>query len=115
MAYEFDGKTIETDKNGYLVNLEDWSEGLATHIAQQEEGVGELTDKHWDVIKYLRDEYLNNAGNQPNMRNIAKALAKVWGQKKVESKEVYDLFPAGPTKQAGKIAGLPEDKRKGGY
>jgi tRNA 2-thiouridine synthesizing protein E len=114
MAYEFQGKSIETDGNGYLLNLDDWSEDLAKLIAK-EDGIDELSAKHWDLINFLRDEYINNAGNQPNMRNITKAMGKVWGNSKTESKELFELFPKGPTKQAGKIAGLPEDKRKGGY
>jgi tRNA 2-thiouridine synthesizing protein E len=112
MSYEFQGKTIETDANGFLVNLEDWSEDLARHIAELE-GI-ELTEKHWDLINYLRDEYLNNAGNQPNTRNIVKAMADKWGTNVIQ-KDIYDLFPKDPSKQGGRIAGLPESRRKGGY
>jgi len=112
MAYEVDGKTIETTDNGYLVNPEDWSEAVATHIAQLE-GI-ELTDKHWDILKYLRDQFFNNAGNQPNERTILKDIGKQWGTK-LSSKDMYDLFPLMPSKQGGKIAGLPESRRKGGY
>ncbi len=54
MALEVGGKTIETTPTGYLVNLEDWTEEIAEIIAK-EEGI-ELTEKHWDVINYLRDE-----------------------------------------------------------
>ena len=113
MALEVDGKTIETTPSGFLVSIEDWSEALAEVIAK-EEGV-ELTDKHWDVINYLRDEFINNAGNQPNTRNMTKAMAKAWGEKKIDAKVLYDLFPGDPSKQAGRIGGLPESRRKGGY
>ena len=112
MAYEVNGKTIETDKNGYLVNIEDWNEDVAREIAA-EEGV-ELTDKHWDLINYLRDEYINNGANQPNTRHIVKAMGDKWGEK-IGQKDVYDLFPKDPSKQGGRIAGLPESRRKGGY
>jgi len=112
MAYEIDGKTIEVNDKGYLANQDDWSEELGKKLAA-EEGI-ELTDKHWDLIKYLRSEFFDNAGNCPNMRNISKDMKKIWGRK-VESKELYELFPQDPSKQGGKIAGLPESKRKGGY
>lgn len=113
MAYELNGKTIETNENGYLVNLNDWNEDLAKVIADTE-GVGELTDQHWDIINYLRDEYFNNNENQPNERTIMKDMGKKWGTKP-SSKDMYALFPQMPSKQGGKVAGLPESRRKGGY
>ena len=112
MAIDFNGKTIETTATGYLVNLEDWSKELAEHLAK-EEGVT-LTQKHWDLMDYLRDEYINNGGNQPNTRNIVKAMSDKWNEK-IAQKDVYELFPKDPSKQGGRIAGLPESRRKGGY
>ena len=62
MAIEFQGKTIETTAGGYLADQEDWSRELAAHMAAQDQI--ELTDRHWDLINYLREEffavYLNN-------------------------------------------------------
>jgi tRNA 2-thiouridine synthesizing protein E len=112
MALEFEGGTIETTPNGYLVNVEDWSKALGETLAK-EEGI-ELTEKHWDLINYLRDEYINNAGNQPNTRNIIKEMGAKWGGKPSQ-KDLYELFPKDPSKQGGRIAGLPESRRKGGY
>ena len=112
MALEINGKSIELTDTGFLVNLDDWNEQVAEVIAQ-EEGVV-LTQAHWDVINYLRDEYINNAGNQPNNRTMLKDMGKIWG-KKVSSKDLFDLFPGNPSKQAGCIGGLPESRRKGGY
>lgn len=112
MALVVNGKELETTANGFLVNLDDWSEEVANVIAGSE-GI-ELTEKHWDLINYLRDEFINNGGNQPNNRNILKAMSDKWGTK-VSSKELYDLFPGNPSKQAGQIGGLSESKRKGGY
>lgn len=113
MAMNVNGKEIESTPTGFLVNIEDWSEEAAKVMAEQEDL--ELTDKHWDVINYLRDEYINNGGNQPNTRNMVKAMAKAWGDKKLNAKVLYDLFPGNPSKQAGRIGGLPESRRKGGY
>ncbi len=112
MSFEFNGKTIETNANGHLENHEDWSEDLAKFMAAQD-GI-ELGERHWDLINYLREEYFENAGNQPNTRAIVKAMSKAWGEK-VSQRDVYDLFPLDPSKQGGKIAGLPESRRKGGY
>lgn len=112
MAYEHDGNTIETTEKGYLVNIEDWNEGLGSVIAAAEDV--EMTDRHWDVVKYLRSEFIENRENQPNTRAILKAMAEEWGAKPSQ-KELYGLFPQDPSKQAGKIGGLPESKRKGGY
>ena len=68
MAIEVNGKSIETTESGYLVNLNDWDEDVAKAIAAAE-GI-EMTDKHWDVVNYLRDEYINNGQNQPMERVV---------------------------------------------
>ena len=113
MSFTLDGKEIETTESGFLVNLEDWSTELAAIIAQDEKL--ELGERHWDVINYLRDEYVNNGANQPNTRSLVKAMSKAWGDRSVNAKTLYDLFPGDPSKQGGRIAGLPESRRKGGY
>ena len=112
MALEVNGKTIETDDNGNLVNVNDWDEDVAKALAAAE-GI-ELTDAHWEVLKYLREEYLENGGNQPMERVILKDMGKRLG-KKVSSKDMYKLFPLAPSKQGNRIAGLPFVLRKGGY
>ena len=112
MALEVDGKTIETTENGYLVNMEDWSEAVAQAIADAEPL--EMTEQHWDVVNYLRDEHFNNGGAEPNERTILKDMGKKWGSKPT-SKDMYKLFPDMPSKQGRKIAGLPQSTRKGGY
>jgi tRNA 2-thiouridine synthesizing protein E len=113
MSYEVNGQTLEADANGFLLNTEEWSEDVAQAIAAKE-GI-ELTEKHWDMINYLRDEYLNNGSKQPNMRTIVKAMQEKWDDKSVDAKSLYQLFPLNPDKQASKIGGLPDTKRKGGY
>lgn len=114
MALEINGKTIELTEAGYLVDLNDWDQDVAQHLAT-EDGIGELTEQHWDLLHYLRDEYINNNGNQPMERAILKAMAEKWDNKKLSSKDLYNLFPRAPSKQGLKIAGLPATNRKGGY
>ena len=113
MAFEFNGQSIETTATGFLVNQEDWSEDLARAMAAAED-IPELTERHWDLINYLREEFFENRENQPNTRAIIKAMSTAWGEK-IKQGDLYDLFPMDPSKQGGRIAGLPESKRKGGY
>ena len=112
MAIEFEGQSIETNDNGYLLDTAAWSEGLAEVMAGADDIA--LSERHWDVINYLRDQYFNNNATQPNTRTIVKAMSDEWGEK-VSQKDLYDLFPLDPSKQGGRIAGLPESRRKGGY
>ena len=111
MALEVNGKSIETDGNGNLTDPNAWDEDVAKALAA-EDGI-ELTQEHFDVINYLRSEYLDN-NEQPMERAINKGTSKIWG-KKVSSKDLYILFPLAPSKQGNKIAGLPYVARKGGY
>ena len=113
MGFIIAGREIATTDSGYLQNMEDWSSELASLIAA-DEGL-ELSERHWDVIHYLRDEYINNGANQPNTRTLVKAMSRCWNDKGISAKTLYDLFPGDPSKQGGRIGGLPESRRKGGY
>jgi len=113
MSFEVNGKTIETTASGFLVNIEDWDEAVAAAMAEGE--TLKLTDEHWDLMNYLRDEFINNGGNQPNTRKMVKAMEAKWAGKKIDAKYLYQLFPGDPSKQGGRLSGLPESRRKGGY
>ena len=105
MTIEVNGQAFETDEEGYLVNLSDWSKEIAEHIAQQEEVA--MTDNHWEVVNFLRN-YYDEYQIAPAVRVLTKAIGKQLGADKGNSKYLYDLFPYGPAKQACKIAGLPK-------
>ena len=111
MSLEVNGKTIELDENGNLTDPNAWDEDVARALAAQDSI--ELTEQHFDVLNYLRKEYLEN-NEQPMERVINKGMSKVWG-KKITSKDLYVLFPGAPSKQGNRIAGLPYVARKGGY
>jgi len=102
---EVGGKQIEVDEDGYLVNLEDWTEDVANHLAGQEEV--EMTEAHWEVVNFLRD-YYNEYKIAPMIKILVKALGQKLGPEKGNTKYLYELYPAGPAKQACKIAGLPK-------
>lgn len=94
-------RQIEFDEDGFLANREDWTEELAQELAYMED-VGQLTDKHWKVIRFMQAEY-DEKGDAPSIRKLNKESG-------VSTKELYQLFPKGPAKKAAKIAGLPKPK-----
>lgn len=99
------GKQIETDEEGYLVNLSDWDENVAGEIAKVESI--DMTESHWEVVNFLR-EYYDEFQIAPAVRVLTKAIGKKLGPDKGNSQYLYELFPYGPGKQACKIAGLPK-------
>jgi len=105
MAITVGDKSLETDEEGYLVNLSDWTEDVANEIAKSENV--EMTQNHWEVVNFLR-EYYNEYQIAPAVRVLTKAIGKKLGPDKGNSKYLYELFPYGPAKQACKIAGLPK-------
>ncbi|MDO9284338.1 MAG: TusE/DsrC/DsvC family sulfur relay protein [Aquabacterium sp.] len=109
MPYLVDGNQLETDDQGYLLEP-DFGDEVVRVIAEAE-GLT-LTDAHWTVVNYLRDEFREH-GHTPNFRNMLKGLAEQLPG--VDSKALYDLFPVGPAKQGAKVAGLPQPLGKGGY
>ncbi|HFD81531.1 MAG TPA: TusE/DsrC/DsvC family sulfur relay protein [Gammaproteobacteria bacterium] len=105
MAIEINGKTYDTDEEGYLADLSQWDKDVAEAMAK-EDGT-ELTDAHWEVINFLR-EYYDEYQIAPAVRVLTKAIGKKLGKEKGNSKYLYELFPYGPAKQACKYAGLPK-------
>ncbi|MFO7828117.1 MAG: TusE/DsrC/DsvC family sulfur relay protein [Bacteroidales bacterium] len=89
------GVTLEVTDEGYLQDPSQWNEEIAKEIAK-EEGI-ELTDKHFEVIKFIRE----NADSGLTIRKVGKSGI-------VDIKGLYQLFPGGPLKISSKIAGIPK-------
>ncbi len=102
---EFDGKSFEVDEEGYLTDWQVWQEGMAGEMAKAD-GL-ELTQEHWDIIKFLRD-YFTKYQIAPMIKILTKEIAKTMGKEKGNTKYLYHLYPAGPAKQACRYAGLPK-------
>lgn len=105
MAIEVNGKSLETDEEGYLENLSEWEPEVATAMAAVDDC--ELSENHWEVINFLRD-YYEEYQVAPAVRVLTKAIGKKLGKDKGSSKYLYELYPYGPAKQACKYAGLPK-------
>ncbi len=92
---------VDVDAEGFLTDPEQWNEQIAEAIATAN-GIPELTDRHWLVVRFMRDRYLRT-GNAPSIRSLGKESG-------VPVKELYQLFPKGPAKLAAKIGGIPKPK-----
>jgi len=99
---------VETDSEGYLRRLDDWSEDFARAQARAE-GL-ELTDAHWQVVRFLR-AYFHEHGVQAQVRVMIRHFSEVWGPERGSNHALHDLFPnGGPQKQGNRIAGLLRTK-----
>lgn len=94
-------KAVPVDDEGFFTDPGLWSEPMAVQIAR-EAGIEPLTDRHWQVIRFMRAEYAAK-GTGPTVRVLGKTSG-------VSVKELYQLFPKGPAKTAAKIAGIPKPR-----
>lgn len=95
------GTTVEVNDEGFFVDADQWREEMAPELAQAE-GIEQLTEDHWRVLKFMREEYFAK-GTGPTVRVLGK-------QSGVSVKELYLLFPKGPAKLAARIAGIPKPR-----
>lgn len=98
-------KPIAVDKEGFLIDLNDWNEEVAKQLAANHQIV--LTDQHWEVIFLLR-EFYHLYELSPAMRPLIKFIKQKLGDSKGNSIYLMQLFDGSPAKLASKIAGLPK-------
>ena len=92
---------VARNEEGFFLDPSQWSEEMVPALVAQE-GITALTDRHWQVIRFMRSEYLEK-GTGPTVRVLGKASG-------VPIKELYELFPKGPAKVAARIAGIPKPR-----
>lgn len=100
-----DGRSIALDKDGYLVNLDDWNEHVAAVLAQRD--TLNLSAEHWEILQLLRafySEFQLSPANRPLIKYVALKL----GPEKGNSLHLNRLFNGTPAKLAAKLAGLPK-------
>jgi len=94
---EYAGVTVEVNDEGYFNDPAQWTKEVAMAVAK-DEGI-ELTDKHFEMLEYLRNKF--NSGEALSIRGINKSGI-------VDVKTFYQMFPGAPLKKATKIAGIPK-------
>jgi TusE/DsrC/DsvC family sulfur relay protein len=102
-----DGKTVETNEQGFLCNLADWSEDFAATVASEDDL--DLYVDHWELIWYFREYYNENQVN-PTMHTMVTSLGRKgteFHNQKAYEKHIYQLFPRDPVHELCKLSGLP--------
>jgi dissimilatory sulfite reductase related protein len=97
---EVNGRKLEINEEGFLVDPSQWDNEAAIILAKTEEGLENLTDEHWAVINFIRNHF-QETNSAPMVRSICKTTG-------LQLKRIYELFPSGPAKGACKLAGLPK-------
>jgi len=95
------GVAVEVNEEGFLEQPDQWTRDVGAAIAA-ENGIAEMTDRHWQVVDFMRTKYLEE-GSAPSIRTLGKASG-------VPIKELYQLFPKAPAKIAAKIGGIPKPR-----
>ena len=92
-------KSYQVDVRGFLLNPDDWDEYYAAHRAYDMKiPGGKLTERHWQIIKFLRDKFTEN--------KTIPTVYETCDQNSIELDELEKLFPDGYHRGAVKIAGL---------
>ena len=104
LGVEHEGRLIRTDDEGYLLNLNDWSDALALKLASKL-GLA-LTAHHCEHLALVRDFY-QTYETTPTMRLYIK-FAKQQGLEQLDSIQMMQLFTQSPMRTLCKLAGLPK-------
>lgn len=92
------GQEVVVDDEGFFLDPNQWSEDMAPALAEAIDI--ELTDEHWKVIRFLREDFAAQ-GETPTIRRVSTTGG-------VDTKRLFQLFPKKPAKKMSYIAGLPK-------
>jgi len=93
-----EGHTLHVDDEGFLTELGEWDEDVASVLASQ---IGiQLTDRHLELVRFLRRDF-EDQGETATTRRVQ----TVGG---FPVKEQFQLFPVKPAKKMAYVAGLPK-------
>ncbi|MBT9612419.1 MAG: TusE/DsrC/DsvC family sulfur relay protein [Burkholderiales bacterium] len=90
-------ENLHFDRTGFLNDPAQWNEAIAEEIARQDE-VGPLTPTHWQIIRYLRESWINRHA-LPSMSHTCHLVGR--------DPACMEALFHGP-REAWRIAGLPD-------
>lgn len=95
------GQEIAFDHEGFFEDFESWSEAVFEALAR-ESGMAVITDRHRQVVRFLREFYAYN-GRAPLNSQLRQGTG-------IRLLELEALFPEGLKQGARRLAGLPNPK-----
>ncbi len=112
MSLEVNGKCIETDNEGHLIDPSNWDTDVMKALIKQHENDGHrpLSETAIGLVHYFR-EYFDKNQKAPRMNEIINDLGRHPGESFSDAEEykkfLYEMFPHGPIQKLSKLAGLP--------
>lgn len=92
------GHEVHVDDEGFMTEYDEWSEELGKQLGSN---IGlDLTDEHWKVIRWLREDY-HEQGETATLRRVSTMAG-------IPTKALFTLFPKKPAKKMAYVAGLPK-------
>jgi len=94
----FRGRTWQLDDHGFLDPPEQWDEDYAEGMARMVGITSGLTERHWQLIRYLRRKFLDE--------KTVPVVVLACADNDLRLSELRSLFPAGYHRGACKVAGI---------
>lgn len=95
------GSEVQINEEGFMTDPSEWNEEIAAFLATQI-GIDQLTEDHWTVIKFLREDFTEQ-GETATLRRVSTSAG-------VPTKRLYQLFPKKPARKMAYVSGLPKPK-----
>ncbi len=95
------GHEVQINEEGFMTDPSEWNEDIAGFLAGQI-GIDALTEEHWKVIRFLREDYAEQ-GETATLRRVSTSAG-------VPTKQLYELFPKKPARKMAYVSGLPKPK-----
>jgi TusE/DsrC/DsvC family sulfur relay protein len=95
------GHDVHVDEEGFLTVYDEWNEDLGQSLAEAI-GIEELTDEHWEAIRFLRSDYVDQQETATLRR-----VSTIGG---IPTKRLFVLFPKKPANKMAYVAGLPKPR-----
>lgn len=92
-------RQVNVDNEGFMTEYDEWNDALAVALASNI-GIVELTERHWEVLRFLRSDYAER-GETPTLRRVSTTGG-------IPTKELFQLFPKKPARKMAYVAGLPK-------